>query len=291
MFMRSSPPIRLWISAVSVVLLGSGLSVAAAQDANLPEINAPETVEQQVPPQRAPMQHGPRTGPLNAQQHFQQARTAPAAGASSTRIVIPAQIQAPSLLQEPPRLATVKLADGQLSVDADNASLTQILQSVATDSGMKIDGLGADQRIFGTYGPGNPHEVLQSLLDGSGYNVMMVGSGSNGAPRELVLSPRSASTPDAGQQQAAPPQQQPGDDDDDSADQDVDTGPAIQPAPIQRPGFNRPINVPPPNGEQTPPTPDQAPRTPQQMLEQLQQIRQQQMIQQQQIQQDPNSPN
>jgi hypothetical protein len=288
MFMRSCLPIRLWIPAGYLALLALSVSVATAQDATVPEINTPETAPQQVPPQRAPMQHGAYTGPLNPQQ--QQLRTTPAAG--TTRFVIPAQSQAPSLLQEPPKLASVKLEGGQLLVKADNASLTQILQSVATDSGMKIDGLGADQRIFGTYGPGNPHEVLQSLLDGSGYNVMMVGSGSNGAPRELVLSPRSASTPDTNQQQAAPPQQQPADDDDDSSDQDVDTSPGVQPTPIQRPGFNRPINVPPPNGEpQGAPTPDQAPRTPQQMLEQLQQIRQQQMIQQQQIQQDPNSPN
>ena len=41
-----------------------------------------------------------------------------------------------------------------LRIDAANSSLQQILKDVATATGAKISGLGADQRVFGTFGPG-----------------------------------------------------------------------------------------------------------------------------------------
>ena len=59
---------------------------------------------------------------------------------------------------------------------------------------MKIEGLQADskgdQRVFGSYGPGVPRDVLSDLLNGSGYNVMMLGVTPSGVPRELALTVR-----------------------------------------------------------------------------------------------------
>ncbi len=54
---------------------------------------------------------------------------------------------------------------------------------------MKIDGLGSDERVFGSFGPGAPRDVLADLLDGTAYNLVLLGDLSNGAPRELILSP------------------------------------------------------------------------------------------------------
>ena len=54
---------------------------------------------------------------------------------------------------------------------------------------MKIDGLGSDERVFGSFGPGPPRDVLADLLDGTAYNLVLLGDLSNGAPRELILSP------------------------------------------------------------------------------------------------------
>jgi len=102
---------------------------------------------------------------------------------------------APSLPERPAQPATVALAAGQLSVTANDSSLKQILHDLAAASGMTIDGFATDQRIFGTYGPGNPRDVLSSILEDAGYNILMVGATPDGAPRELILSVRSDAPP------------------------------------------------------------------------------------------------
>jgi hypothetical protein len=93
--------------------------------------------------------------------------------------------------------AKVMVRDGKLTIEANNSDLPQILNQVAALSGMAvkgIDGSGNDggPRMFGVYGPGEPRGVLASLLAGSGYNFIMVGGSSDGPPRELLLTPRSA---------------------------------------------------------------------------------------------------
>lgn len=98
---------------------------------------------------------------------------------------------APSLLTHPAQPAKVQLSEGKLTIQADNSALSEILGQIAHDGGMKIVGLdtgNAAQRIFGSYGPGAPREVLSSLLNGTGYNVLMFGKTAAGVPRELTLS-------------------------------------------------------------------------------------------------------
>ncbi|HEY5029680.1 MAG TPA: hypothetical protein VIK39_14815, partial [Candidatus Angelobacter sp.] len=86
--------------------------------------------------------------------------------------------------------AAVKLRNGKLTIEANNSDLGQILQNLASISGMTINGLNKGPRVFGVYGPGNSREVLRDLLVGSGYNFIMVGDGAQGAPRELLLTPQ-----------------------------------------------------------------------------------------------------
>jgi hypothetical protein len=50
--------------------------------------------------------------------------------------------------------------------------------------------MGADERVFGIYGPGQVHDVLSQLLEGSGYNVILIGDQGQGTPRQIVLSTR-----------------------------------------------------------------------------------------------------
>ena len=76
-----------------------------------------------------------------------------------------------------------------LSIHADNSSLDAILRQIAAKTGMQIDGLGADERVFGSFGPGAPRDVLADLLNGTAYNLVLLGDLSNGAPRELILTP------------------------------------------------------------------------------------------------------
>jgi len=156
-----------------------------------------------------------------------------------------------------------------LRVDAANSSLRQILKDVSTATGATVSGLGQDQRIFGTYGPGPAREVIAELLDGSGYNVLMVGDQGQGTPRQIVLTrqpngpaPRSMGN---NSNQAS----------DDGGSADVEEPPPPQPEPQQPQPQQPPQNMPPGVA------PGQQPRTPQQILQEMQQ-RQQQIEQQQQ---------
>jgi hypothetical protein len=140
-----------------------------------------------------------------------------------------------------------------LRVEAANSSLQQILKEVATLTGTKIQGLGPDQRIFGTYGPGTARVVISELLEGSGYNVLMIGDQGQGTPRQIILS--SQASGQAPQPAAANQNPQ----DDESADAQDEPQPEPPPPPARN-GF----------------APGAPPRTPQQIMQEMQQ-RQQQM--------------
>jgi hypothetical protein len=86
--------------------------------------------------------------------------------------------------------AKVSFDNGQLDVRADNSSLNQILHEISNQTGMKITGGVADQRVFGNYGPATPSDVLATLLDGTGTNMLVRSDPATDAPVELVLTPR-----------------------------------------------------------------------------------------------------
>jgi hypothetical protein len=231
--------------------------------------------QEAMPPETLP-NNDAHMGP-GAHRHFRQPSTVPAAGPaqSSPAPVSPAPMmpaaapfapaKAPSLLDKPAEPAKIDLSAGHLSIQAQNSSLTEILHQVTAASGMTVEGLATDQRVFGSYGPGDPEDVLMALLHGFDYNVVMLGRTESGAPKDLTLSPRGAPMAYSGSNRQAQTQEE--DNDDDQQSQPVqDTPPPPAPA-TPNPG--------PPNGV----------RTPQQMLQEMQQLRQQQ--QQQQPQQQP----
>jgi hypothetical protein len=85
--------------------------------------------------------------------------------------------------------ATVVWDSHGLKVDARNSSLQQILNDVSTDTGAKLEGsTPADLRVFGTYGPGPANEIISQLLNGTGFNVLIIGDQESGALRRIVLS-------------------------------------------------------------------------------------------------------
>ena len=178
-------------------------------------------------------------------------------------------------INEKPNPASVIWDATGLRINASNSSLEQILSEVSTETGTKVEGLNSDERVYGEYGPGKARDVLSELLQGSGYNVLLAGDIGQGAPRQLILSPRRAGQGDAPNPSVTMnrPQQEP--------DEDVPEQPEDQP-PIQapqmqntlRPGFG-------PGGPI---------RTPQQVMEEMQQrqiLQQQQLQEQQQQQQNP----
>jgi len=128
--------------------------------------------------------------------------------------VAPAEPEAPHWpLKEKPSPATITWDSHGLRIEAENSSLAQILDDVAATTGAQVDGMGNDQRIFGAYGPGLTRDVLSQLLQGTGYNVLMVGDQGQGTPRQIVLSSKDGTaTPGSSAKSAA--------NDDDDADTD-----------------------------------------------------------------------
>jgi len=87
---------------------------------------------------------------------------------------------------QPPTPATVEFDQGMLSIQARNSSLVHTLSLVSRETGLIVEGLGSDQRIYGQYGPGTLASTLTALLDGSGYNFVIIG-GEGGQSPKLVL--------------------------------------------------------------------------------------------------------
>lgn len=150
---------------------------------------------------------------------------------------------APAVPPEPPKPnwpvnnqpapASVTWDSHGLSIQATNSSLQQILEDVATATGAKLEGTVSEQRVFGAYGPGQARDVLIQLLQGSGYNVLMIGDQDRGAPSRIVLTARSTGGAQAPAGRAAQSSS-----DDDAADNEPDEPPQPPVAPpIIRPGF------------------------------------------------------
>jgi hypothetical protein len=187
--------------------------------------------------------------------------------------------------------AQVIYSDGQLTIVADNSSLNQILRDVSRQTGMKITGGVADQRVFGKVGPGAPAEILSGLLDGTGSNMLLRENAAH-TPVELVLTPRAGGPTPPGPfasgadddapasaespaRPAAPPSQQSQGPQPPSAPQSSGFGGGPVAAPAAGPGA-APSSAPPPSiVPGNPQSPNGVP-TPQQIFQQLQQLQQQQ---------------
>lgn len=115
--------------------------------------------------------------------------TPPTSVGNPNSLPAPIAAGAPSTNMTQHHRARVRYSDGILEVRADNSSLNQILRDISRQTGMKIVGGVADQRVFGVYGPAPAATVLQTLLDGTGTNVLLQETPEH-APEELVLTPR-----------------------------------------------------------------------------------------------------
>jgi hypothetical protein len=252
--MRAVPPaIGLLMAALCTPLL-------FAQDQMPPETAAPPAASA-----GAPHRHARPSPSVPAITAASPAQTTPEASEPAA----PAPPPTPQWpINEQPAQPVVTWDSHGLSIDAANSSLQQILKAVSVATGAKVDGMTGDQRVFGEYGPGPSRDVLSQLLQGAGYNVIMVGDLGQGTPRQILLSVRRA-----GNENNEANGNQSNNNDDDSPDNDADDQQPVQP--VMRPGF-----------------PGGFPRTPQQMLEERQRMMQerQQQIQQQLQNQQNNNP-
>jgi hypothetical protein len=96
----------------------------------------------------------------------------------------------------PPPVVTYQ--DGQLTIDAENSTLAEVLELVAEKTGAVIDippGSGLE-RIVEHTGPGPAEDVLARLLNGSPFDFIIVGSSEHPHdPTQVLLSLHQADTP------------------------------------------------------------------------------------------------
>jgi len=288
-----------WILLL-VAVLCAPLQNAAGQDSAQPQNPLPH------------QNHPPRTQPNQAQPVMRaeastpaQPTTVPAGATQSTPVTksraqkkqkAPEQTVAespaapPTLEQVPPTPPTVTYRNGQLSIQAQNSTLSQVLRAVQAQTGASVDlpGGASGERVVAQLGPGQPRDVLATLLNGSHFNYVILGTpGNSGGVQKVILTARQGSSPSpppgnpvpsANQPPPAQDDDTPADDDGSANDVDNDAtqnGQAVTPG---RPGI--------PGQEQQPDNNDQGqngPKTPEQLLQELQRMQQQQQQYQQQL--------
>jgi len=177
-----------------------------------------------------------------------------------------------------------------LTINANNATLGDILRAVHRQTGAAVEMPGnATDRVVGRFGPGPVRDVMTSLLNGSHFNYVLLGSltNPNGLERIVLISKSSGmdqaaqpnlaaaqNTPSMGMPQAGEPSEASGDDAAESA------------MPENNEAVDDQANQAPPSEDQQQAQPQPqnpfgqgAVKTPEQLLQELQQ-RQQQMQQQ-----------
>ena len=206
----------------------------------------------------------------------------------------------PSPEQSPAAAPQVNYQDGQLSIRSDNSTLGAILSAVKARTGATVEGPGvtSSDRIATQLGPGDPRDVLTTLLNGSKYDFILLGgpgspasvqkiilsaranSGSSGATQNQQATARTFSTPGDIQQdpnQGMPDAEIPDDANQPEILEQPEQQPEPQPEPAQPPQQPQGIQ-PPPSGQlegDQQQNPNQ-PKSPEQLLQELQRMQQQQ---------------
>ena len=245
-------------AALAIVLAAGWCAAAPAQNPPVPSSSSGATIQPSTK-SVGPANHPARSAKNSKRNHL--TKPEPETAITPTAPIRPPDPPPPDWpVNDKAAPATVNWDGRDLVIAATNSSLQQILSDVSTATGVKVEGDEADQRIYGSYGPAPARDVLGKLLEGSGYNVLMIGDQGEGTPRELVLTTKAhtASAP-AGNAQAKPNSDEDAPDDPEPPEQ--------QQPPQSLPGQRRPFGMP---GQQ---------RNPEQIMQE--QIRQQQLQQQQ----------
>jgi hypothetical protein len=101
--------------------------------------------------------------------------------------------------QLPPAPPRVSYKDGMLTIVAQNSTLNDILREVHNRTGASIDvPSNPGERVVTRLGPGPARDVLASLLNGSTFNYVMLGSASDPASvTTVILTTKTAGGPGA----------------------------------------------------------------------------------------------
>jgi hypothetical protein len=105
----------------------------------------------------------------------------------------------PTLEQMPASAPQVTFRNGMLTIVSQNSTLADILRAVHARTGAAMDiPPNANERVVSRLGPGPAREVLASLLNGSHFNYVMLGSATNPESVERVILTSKASAPATG---------------------------------------------------------------------------------------------
>ena len=117
----------------------------------------------------------------------------------------------PTLEQMPAVPPKVSFSGGMLTIVAENSTLSDILRAVKTQTGAAVEiPPNATERVVTHLGPGAPRDVLSSLLNGSHFNYVMLGSPTNPAKVDrVILTSKSGSMPAGGSAPGLPAQNNP----------------------------------------------------------------------------------
>jgi len=94
----------------------------------------------------------------------------------------------PTLAQMPASPPQVSFQAGQLTIAAQNSTLGDILKAVRVQTGATVDFPGnASERVVGNFGPAPARDVLTSLLNGSHFNYLLLGSPTDPTALDRVI--------------------------------------------------------------------------------------------------------
>jgi len=203
----------------------------------------------------------------------------------------------PTLEQSPPTPPKVTYNNGQLTIIAQNATLSQVLRSVQSQTGASIEmpSGASNERVVGQLGPGQPRDVLNALLNGTKFNYIILGVNGNpgGVQKVILTTARPASTVNTAQNNAGQPEE--AQEEENYGEPEPQPGPPAPVPPQFRHRPNMPGRVPEGLNQQQQPPPQPAPengpdstqipgaKTPEQLLQELQQMQQQQQQMQDQL--------
>ncbi len=203
--------------------------------------------------------------------------------------------------QMPPTPPRVTYQNGLLTIDAKNSTLSQVLRTVQAQTGASVEmpSSAANERVTMQLGPGRARDVLNTLLNGSKFNYIILGMADNpGGVQKVILTTRQTApttvntaqnnAPGQAQPQYQLPPDEPQDEEMPPAEAEAENPPQ-SPQAMPMPGRFRPGQVPMPSPDTNPkPAPDNGNppngrKTPEQMLQELQNMQQQQQSYQQQL--------
>lgn len=264
----------------------------------------PAKQNQVTPPPKNPSQVSTPAKQGTAVASTKTRRGKPSAQKSGQKLVedpLVAPLPTPTTLaQMPPVAPKVTFAGGQLTIDAPNSRLSDVISAVRRATGTTFEGATSDERVAVKLGPGASRDVITALLHGSRLDYIIVAADKDPSQAQRVLLMQSSGGgPQPGTVAQGPPRpNQPvnqGDPDmgdeptntDEIPDQTVTEPPPSNTNNAEIENQNNQQNQQENNQNQ-----QQQPKTPEQLLQELQQLQQQQQQQIQQMQQNnPNNQN